>query len=234
MTFKWGSGGPIHYWSLAVEEHFYLFWPLIVFYCNKRYLYVVISFLIVAALFVRWLLVKESLETFFLTFSRMDELALGAFLGVLEVEKRLKQKHAKFFLAGLFLMIIPTVIIWGAFSGEAKGWIQVVKYNLISFIYFCLMGYVITIKESNVLKKVLRSSFLQYTGKISYGLYIYHWTCFWLFGFLNIQNVAINFVAGFVIAYLVAAISFNFFEVKFLKLKKYFNYDSQKLKPAVA
>lgn len=34
-TFDWLAKGPSHYWSLAIEEHFYMFWPLLVFFLDK-------------------------------------------------------------------------------------------------------------------------------------------------------------------------------------------------------
>ena len=38
LTFNWTSVGPLHLWSLAVEEHFYLIWPLLVYLLDIKWL----------------------------------------------------------------------------------------------------------------------------------------------------------------------------------------------------
>ncbi len=78
FTFNWPIDGPNHYWSLAVEEHFYLFWPIIVFYLKIKDIIKVIFVLIIVALFTRFLLLKFGYGVFYFTFSRMDELVIGA------------------------------------------------------------------------------------------------------------------------------------------------------------
>ncbi len=48
-TFGWAANGPFHFWSLAVEEHFYLFWPLLVYYLNdKKIIIATICIIIIA------------------------------------------------------------------------------------------------------------------------------------------------------------------------------------------
>lgn len=59
LTFDWNSVGPIHYWSLSVEEHFYLFWPLIIYYCSLKNIKWVILFLCVISFLVRFILIEK-------------------------------------------------------------------------------------------------------------------------------------------------------------------------------
>ncbi len=84
LTFNWPNNGPSHFWSLAVEEHFYLFWPFVVFYFNERkVLFIGITLIIISVLF-RFLLIKFNYEPFYFTLTRMDDLVLGSFLAVFE------------------------------------------------------------------------------------------------------------------------------------------------------
>ncbi len=69
-----------HTWSLAVEEHFYLAWPVVVLLCSRRMLLHTCAALILAALVFRLLLRDHWFAMYALTPCRMDALVLGAFL----------------------------------------------------------------------------------------------------------------------------------------------------------
>ena len=62
-----------------------------------------------------------------------------------------------------------------------------------------------------------------YTGKISYGLYVYHPLCFFLFNkYISYNSFILNLVGSFLLSYLAASLSYYFIELRFLNLKKYF------------
>ena len=65
ITFNWLQNGPTHYWSLAVEEHFYLFWPLLIYYLNVKQIVRVIPVIIGLSLIIRIILLKNNYEVFF-------------------------------------------------------------------------------------------------------------------------------------------------------------------------
>ncbi len=100
ITFNWDFVGPVHFWSLAVEEHFYLFFPLIVYYLKEKYLVYALAAIILSSIIVRYFLTKaHGYEVFYFTFSRLDELVLGAILAILEINKKLTaDKAASFYL----------------------------------------------------------------------------------------------------------------------------------------
>jgi peptidoglycan/LPS O-acetylase OafA/YrhL len=225
VTFNWKLDGPGHFWSLAIEEHFYLFWPVLVYFLNNKRVAIASGIIIVVAFLMRLLLVKHHYEVFYFTFCRMDELAIGALLALLEVRNKLVSKNATKFLLLFVAIIIPTLIMWVYFTGSANPVIQVVKFLLIAFSYFSIIGFLISTKETNFIKKVLQIKPLLFSGKISYGLYVFHPFCFGIvFHFLNISNIIANFVLSFAFTYLIAILSYYLFENRFLKLKKYFEY----------
>lgn len=223
MTFKWSNSGPQPFWSLAVEEHFYLFWPLLIYFFDKYKIKISIVLIILLALLVRIILIKNNYNVFYFTFSRMDELAVGALLAILELEGKLELKNSKKFLLLFCLVIIPTIALWTLTSGLRMDSIQVSKFILLAFCYFSLVGLVLTLKETNWLIKFLKLKALSYTGKISYGLYVYHPLCFYLLSkYLKLDSVLLSFIFSFAFTYIIAGISYHFFESKFLVLKKKF------------
>lgn len=226
-TFRWSiSPEPSHFWSLSVEEHFYLFWPLLIYFLDIKKINYAIIITILVAFVTRIFLIKNGFEVFYFTFSRMDELAVGAILAILEIKGKLNSSNTRKFLLIFLLILLPTVGLWTLTTGKGNDIIQIFKFILLSFCYFSLIGIVITIKESSWLKKIFRLNPMVYTGKISYGLYVYHPLCF---GFIRlytkVDSVFYSFVLSFLLTYFIASISFYFFESKFLSLKKKFDYN---------
>jgi peptidoglycan/LPS O-acetylase OafA/YrhL len=225
-TFKWDAIGPGHFWSLAVEEHFYLFWPFIVYLFSNKNLTKIILGIVVGAMLLRALMLSEGYEVFYFTFTRFDSLAIGALLALLEVRGFFKESNSKKFMTLLAGLFIPTVFMWTYFTGAGNNYIQIFKFFFLSSIYFSIIGLLLCIKENHPVNKVLRTDFFSYTGKISYGLYVYHPLAYSICGrYFNTENIVFDFIIGLIMTYLISAISFHFFESAFLKLKKYFDYN---------
>ena len=86
-TFDWNAAGPGHYWSLAVEEHFYLLWPAVVYYALKfkpSILLYVCFFLVVAVHVLRVLMLNKGLTINVFTFTRLDQLVYGGIIALAE------------------------------------------------------------------------------------------------------------------------------------------------------
>jgi peptidoglycan/LPS O-acetylase OafA/YrhL len=226
-TFHWPSAGPKHFWSLAVEEHFYLIWPFIVLYYKiTKIIQPIIAVLIISAV-VRFLLAYFGYQTYFFTLARMDEIALGALLAWMERKQLLSFFQGKPFFAALLIMAGLSVILWGLFSSDGLLILQVFKYNLISILYFLMIGKVITLDKQHWLSKILCSPFFNYTGKISYGLYVYQATAV-IWGLTHgYAEKPLLFLGSLIFfCYLIATISYYLFEQPILKLKGRFTYSS--------
>jgi peptidoglycan/LPS O-acetylase OafA/YrhL len=224
MTFNWASYGPVHFWSLAVEEHFYLFWPLVVYFLDLKNLVRLILFIVVGALGLRVYMLSWHYDVFYFTFTRFDSLAIGALLSILEVNETFKGKRS-WFLAIIAAVFIPTIIMWSYFTGESNITIQVFKYVLISVIYFGIIGFILCLKRGAIVNRILESDILSYTGKISYGLYVYHPVAFALaLKYFDARLWTINLLIGFSLAYLISSASYYLIELRFLDLKRRFEY----------
>ena len=216
------AAGPLHYWSLAVEEHFYMFWPLLVYLAPVRALtwwsVAVIGLTIaVRALFVFGL----SIGVFYFTLCRMDALAFGALLACLEASGRLQscRKITVFILA---VLLPPLIFAWTRLTGSGADFLQVIKFSFIGLVYFAILGLVVLYKDSIWIGSLLGNRFLRWVGKISYGLYVYHGLCYYLVDKGAFLAPALNLLFSFALAFLVSYLSFRFFEMPFLRLKRFF------------
>jgi peptidoglycan/LPS O-acetylase OafA/YrhL len=224
-TFNWNVDGPDHFWSLAVEEHFYLFWPFIVYFASVKNLYRLIGLIIIGAFLLRIYMLSLNYDVYYFTFTRFDSLAIGALLSLLELKNFFIKENASKFLWLTIGIFVPTGIIWMFFTGESNNVIQVFKYLLLSFTYFALIGYVLSASKERGINRILQSSFFSYTGKISYGLYVYHPLVFALVKqYIHTNFWVLNLITGVSFTFLTASLSFHFFEERILGLKKHFEY----------
>lgn len=220
MTFNWPLAGPGHYWSLAVEEHFYLLWPFLVYFLTIKRLRKVVLVIYGVALATRILLVSKEYDPFFFTLTNMDSLAIGAGLAILEYEGSLKK--SSYYLNGFIISLVPISILWVFFGGNSNPVIQIVKPMLVNISCVLLIAFVISSKRG-VVKKFFESKLMNFSGKISYGLYVYHNGVYELVKkHLPIKNTFLLFLCCVLSVYLVATLSFFCFEKFFLELKKYF------------
>lgn len=220
IAFKWlNFDGFNHLWSLAVEEHFYLFWPLIVYYCSAANLKKLIVFILIAQPVLRYLLLQQNVDVFYFTFTRLDELCIGGLIAIMELEGKIISKRLVAIVAGL---CIAGVVFWLAFTGQRLHVIQSLKFSLFSIIFYIAIGY-IALNNNRWVNKALQNRVLFYTGKISYGLYIYHPICYTLVEyFIHPQGQIIKFVWCISSSYAVASLSYYLYEKQFLRFKKRF------------
>lgn len=211
-------------WSLAIEEQFYLVWPVIVFLAPPR----ILKPLAIAAVFLsmamRWSVQYGLIPPVIIytnTLTRLDGLALGALLAVWIPEA----SKATVKLAALFTLApaLPLTIAMG--WRRAGHWSF---YALVSLCFACVLCLAIQIDAFSKLR------FLKYTGKISYALYLVHVPVFVFAGLPLFRRMrifrasaagdAMLLLSALAVCYVLATGSWNFFESKFLRLKERFAY----------
>lgn len=148
ITFQWlANDGPGHFWSLAVEEHFYLIWPFIVFTCPKRALKKLIYIIIFAALIARFYLSYSGHEIMWLTYARMDSLAIGGLLAIYEFDNKINSYSRNFIYVILSCIIL---IFLTSFIFKRQEWrniFHILKYTFWSFGFLGFMGYILSINR---------------------------------------------------------------------------------------
>jgi len=172
-----------HYWSLSVEEQFYLVWPLLVLVAgliaarSKLYLKSVVSIgigLVIVASFV-WCVYytgANSAAAYFVTTTRMWELAAG---GAIAMGYQVIQR----FLGGRPVIQVSLVtvgvglILWSALaplSDNFPGWVATIP----------VVGAALVIAVGPAdyrvsFDRILKIRPAQWLGDVSYSIYLWHW-----------------------------------------------------------
>jgi peptidoglycan/LPS O-acetylase OafA/YrhL len=214
------SSGPGHFWSLAIEEHFYLIWPLVIFLVRPKHLWKVMGISFVFILILRYFMLSEGLPINHFTFTRIDQLMIGAVLSLLEYNGFFKKQKATFYFIIIGLSVLPIAALTYYFQQHFFFMKEMAKSTLLAIFFFGVLGYLITSKEQTIINRILSGKILQYLGKISYGLYVWHVSVLFILnkyaltGFIIIDLLLLT---GMSIA--AAHISYKYYESYFLKLK---------------
>jgi peptidoglycan/LPS O-acetylase OafA/YrhL len=165
-------------WSLAVEEHFYLFLPLLLivfarFQTRVNTILAVLGSICVAVLIARSVAVShgEIDQTFFYTQYRIDSLLFGVMLAALYWMKPAAYR----FLAerkGLLVAMVIGLVLWLVFGTRNVALDQSIGYT-IQAIGFCAL-IVLTLEYSGAVKRTLVYRLIGWIGVYSYGIYLWH------------------------------------------------------------
>jgi len=239
--------GPVtaHFWSLSVEEQFYILWPALILFAPRRLLLkLVISAIAIGPIF--------RVAAHFLDFNwiarltvlpaSLDALGLGALLAYCShhaaekpiLIKRLKQCICWLGVPGLIVLLGLQILEGYNLGGD----VTVNSWFIEPVLWALMFVWVInraSLGFTGVGAKILEFNPLAYTGKISYGIYVYHPFVYVLLPilfyrtdidfFLLPRLLQFGLLVGTTIG--MAAISWHFFESPINSLKNRFTYGEQ-------
>jgi peptidoglycan/LPS O-acetylase OafA/YrhL len=212
--------GPGHYWTLMIEEHFYMFWPLFIYFVKPNNLikYIVFYFLII--LLVKYFMLSNGFEINHFTLTRVDQLMFGAILSILEFKGFFYKKKALicFFLIGISLIPISLSI---SYLSKQYIYIQdITKNSLLGLLFFSILGIFIIVELKYKSSINMIGKIFQYLGKISFGVYIWHMLVLHILNKIFIVKIwYIDFFITMILTIIVAHISYFYFEKYFLEKK---------------
>jgi len=217
-----------HTWSLAIEEQFYLVWPFVVYFLPRRALLWTCVACVAGAPLVRlgFLAYDGNIFMANLTLpSCIDMLAYGALLAVLRAEGQGARVVVLLGvlgagLTGLAVLELGMAAFWSAASWTVPAFYL---YTALALVGGALIWYLAG-SPGSVSARLLSWGPLRYTGKISYGLYIWHPLCFQIIERLvrdgRIPAAGpLRPLLALLLAFAVATLSFYLFERVFLRLK---------------
>jgi len=223
------TGVMTHYWTLAIEEQFYLLWPLLVWFCDRRRLMAIAAAMIGAALALRIAMTLYQVHgeaIFSLTPTRMDSLAWGALAALVVRGNLAKAGHRARIPMLLSAAGLIAVIAWRQTASPFDPLMQTAGYSLLGCLY---ASAIVASLSAGVLRAIFLQPWLRWLGKYSFGIYVWH-PIIGSMIFYGPHPPVARGAAGALLIFagvgfldlLVAWLSYHYWENPFLLLKKYF------------
>jgi len=167
-----------HTWSLAIEEQFYLCWPIIVSLFVKNKLKRILIGIFIFSFLVRLVLSMFGYEFWFIRyifFAKIDLLSAGALLAVLYRESKLNLKDRKTRI-NLVWILVSSLVLFALLKLLFHGGILLGSYLFtcvgILCSYFIILA--LHVSPGSFIGKILSSRLLTLFGKYSYSIYLFH------------------------------------------------------------
>lgn len=212
-----------HLWSIGVEEQFYFFWPWLIKKINNIIPFVIVLIIIFnLSRIMIWILFPKSYLAIFSIVNRFDCMMIGGIAGMLFYKKNIF--FLNFFdnkMTQYLALIILLLLVLNKFHTNA----------IIDTFIISVVSVAIIVGQINVKNRLinLNHAVFDFFGKISFGIYVYHPLIIFLLSKF-IKNLSLNkafkivfvytIVLGF--TFLIAYLSYVFYEKKFIKLKNKF------------
>lgn len=223
-----------HFWSLCVEEHFYIFWPFLIYFSSEKWLTRIMWSLVALSVFsvifvyvfgdlipvLKWSTIRCSGVLSIgglISYYRQNTLQYNR---IIKISKKLILPFGILFVLVNFIPRIYEIHDVLTF------------YTSVLFFVFVL---VISLEENKIMSNLFNHKSLYFIGKISYGIYVYHGLLrpyFKTYIYENMQQYINNGIVCSLlftgiatsISIVIAWISWQLIESPVLKLKKYVNY----------
>ena len=175
----WYPENVAHFWSLAVEEQFYLVWPLVALFAPRRFLMPTAISMVLIGMLYRGLAMSYELNEvalYVLTFSTLDALGAGCALA-LACDGRRPSRSIVRHLASTALPIglcAAFVLQWAGSATRAGPYFHVVLFDTAAALVFCWLVAASAHGFKGVVGRMMNSTPLLYCGRIAYGIYVYH------------------------------------------------------------
>lgn len=218
-----GSGADttplLHLWSLAVEEQFYLFWPIVIvfvyrFFKGVKLFLFIFVILLLALIFSEWGAVNYRAAAYYLMPTRAFELIMGAMLALIPSAFFLRTPLTlRMILGGIGMGLI----FYGSVFFDSSTW-----YPGVNALFPCIGTFLVIAfvwSRDPFIGYILSSRIFVGIGKISYPAYLWHWP---IIAFLNLQLVELTAFVSFAVlglTFSLAYLSYQFVEKPARRLK---------------
>ncbi len=216
-------------WSLSIEEQFYIFWGLLLKYC-KPYLMLIVGILLVGSIifcyYYLYIWNKEPMNLKIHSFYALPNFCFGALMAIVCQSKKsvftLLKKLPNIFYVMIYFLLVAFYVLQN---------LEITHFDIIFTVIYNSACYALILFDQTFNDKRLFNAgnlrAINYLGRISYGLYIYHLLVVSVMikafhFFAPQQQFYTNFLQAvftLLITILVSHISYKYFENYFLTLK---------------
>lgn len=228
-----------HVWSLAVEEQFYLMWPLLIFWTRRRTLIAACLGAVVGSFLIRlWLASHDHrIAAYVLMPARTDALAVGALLAILSTSAQGLAARSRYLtpLAVLAASGIAAVGLRARDLNAERFLVVTVVVTCLAILFGAVLALVLNAAPGSRTSRVLSSRVLTFFGRYSYGLYVLHSPLLFLMLRPHFSGASVPPIHGSVLpgvllfatfgiglSILLALVSWHLWERPFLELKRHF------------
>ena len=212
-----------HFWSICVEEHFYIFWPFVVAFVPwKRLPAVMIAIVLLSIGFRGYMYYNgdvPGLHMYLNTISRIDVLIFGAMLGYFYAQKPFTFTLPIWLRWTLFLALVTLLCFTPIYAFNNVFEAMFKKYMYVGIIILLLLDFQF---GTNRKWRPFANPVFSYLGKCSYGIYMYSnilitiivIQIMWRF---QLNNMWLFLFFNFALTIGISIISFEFFEKRIVK-----------------
>lgn len=219
-------------WSVAIEEQFYLMWPLLFYFIPKKFYKLIFPAIIIISFVFRLRYAYNDTIIYFHTLSVISDMAVGGLCAYLMIKsEKFKERISNIPHALIVLIYIAGITLFVFRSYVFNSPLLESQHRLVFSLFFVF----IVLEQNfclNSIFKVGRLKTISKLGIYTYGLYLIHPIALTLLiGAGKALKIEDTFarkmsigVIGFFLSIAMSIFSYHFFEEKFLKLKKRFTY----------
>lgn len=228
--------GPGVMWSLAVEEHFYWIWPLVVRRLSPRRLALVAAAIVILSPVLRDVAMQygtRPLSVYQLSWFRFDGLALGALMALFVRSQYFTERNTWLLAIGWLVTVgIATELLrpYGVMTARSPAG-EALRYTQAQALFAAAM-IICLAHQGAPLLGILRSRFALWTAKLSYCLYLIHLPLgdlyYWTLHRMSINDVSLfgstgalmmRYVVIIPVAFALAALSQKVLEGPFMRMR---------------
>ena len=203
----------LHLWSLAIEEQFYIFFPLFLVLIKKLRFNLILCIIIATIASMSFFIYfQDAQKAFYMPYSRWWEILIGSIVSI----KYHNNGHKPF--QNIITASLIVIIFFSLFKPFDFNKI----FNSQVVIIFSTALIILFSNELSGMSKVLTSRLMVYIGKISYPLYLWHWPVISFMAIVNTDLYYYEKLISLIFVFFISHYTYTYFENKIRYSKKSF------------